>query len=75
MRMLTVQGAISSLPDNQRPKVLVSSSAVGYYGASSTSSFTEDSPAGTDYLAEICKGEPGPTTLPMPHKPPLDSYT
>jgi hypothetical protein len=54
-----LQSAISSAADNQRPKVFVSSSAVGYYGASSTSSFTEDSPAGSDYLAEICKGEPG----------------
>lgn len=52
-----LQSAISSAADNQRPKVFVSSSAVGYYGASSTSSFTEDSPAGSDYLAEICKGE------------------
>lgn len=52
-----LQNAISSAPDNQRPKVFVSSSAVGYYGASQTSSFTEDSPAGSDYLAEICQGE------------------
>lgn len=51
------QNAISSAADNQRPKVFVSSSAVGYYGASQTNSFTEDSPAGGDYLAEICKGE------------------
>ena len=52
-----LQSAISTAADNQRPKVFVSSSAVGYYGASQTSSFTEDSPAGGDYLAEICKGE------------------
>jgi NAD dependent epimerase/dehydratase family enzyme len=51
-----VQSSISSSPENQRPKVFVSSSAVGYYGASQTSSFTEDSPAGNDFLAEICKG-------------------
>lgn len=51
-----VQSSISSAPENQRPKVFVSSSAVGYYGASQTSSFTEDSPAGNDFLAEICKG-------------------
>jgi NAD dependent epimerase/dehydratase family enzyme len=51
-----VQSAISSAAENQRPKVFVSSSAVGYYGASQTSSFTEDSPAGNDFLAEICKG-------------------
>lgn len=51
-----LQSAISSAADNQQPKVFVSSSAVGYYGASQTSSFTEDSPAGNDYLAEICQG-------------------
>lgn len=51
-----LQSAISSTPDGKRPKVFVSSSAVGYYGASQTSSFTEDSPAGSDYLADICKG-------------------
>lgn len=54
-----LQSAISSAADNQRPKVFVSSSAVGYYGASQNSSFTEDSPAGTDYLAEVCQGEFG----------------
>jgi NAD dependent epimerase/dehydratase family enzyme len=54
-----LQSAISSTADNQRPKVFVSSSAVGYYGASQNSSFTEDSPAGTDYLAEVCQGKFG----------------
>eukprot|EP00775_Hariotina_reticulata_P007725 gene7725-7924_t len=49
-----VAAAINKAPDAQRPKVFVSSSAVGYYGASQTSSFTEDSPAGGDYLAQIC---------------------
>jgi uncharacterized protein (TIGR01777 family) len=47
--------AIEACPPDQRPKVLVSSSAVGYYGPSETASFTEDSPAGGDYLAEICR--------------------
>ncbi len=27
----------------------------GYYGNSYTASYVEDSPAGSDYLAEICK--------------------
>lgn len=39
---------------SQRPKVLVQSSAVGYYGLSREASFDEDSPAGGDYLAKIC---------------------
>ena len=54
-RFALIQSAISTTSDATRPKVFVSSSAVGYYGASSTASFTEDSAAGSDYLAEICK--------------------
>ena len=37
-----------------RPKVYVSASAVGYYGASETATFTEFSPPGDDFLAEVC---------------------
>lgn len=51
---MSLQAAIANTPEATRPKVLVSSSAVGYYGASQSASFTEDSPAGNDYLAEIC---------------------
>ncbi|GBG00232.1 epimerase chloroplastic-like, partial [Raphidocelis subcapitata] len=49
-----IAAAISAAPEGQRPKVFLSSSAVGYYGTSSTGSFTEDSPAGVDYLAAVC---------------------
>jgi uncharacterized protein len=37
-----------------RPKVYVSAWAVGYYGASETATFTESSPPGNDFLAEVC---------------------
>jgi hypothetical protein len=37
-----------------RPKVYVSASAVGYYGAGETATFTESSPSGNDFLAEVC---------------------
>jgi uncharacterized protein (TIGR01777 family) len=37
-----------------RPAVYVSASAVGYYGASETATFTESSPPGNDFLAEVC---------------------
>ena len=37
-----------------RPKAYVSASAVGYYGASQTETFTEESRPGTDFLADVC---------------------
>lgn len=38
-----------------RPSVLVSATAVGYYGTSETQVFDETSPSGNDYLAEVCR--------------------
>ena len=46
-----VAGIAASEP---RPAVLVSSSAVGYYGKHGDEIVTEDTPAGTDFLAEVC---------------------
>lgn len=37
------------------PKVLLSGSAMGYYGTSATETFTETSPAGTGFLADVCE--------------------
>ncbi|HLY01704.1 MAG TPA: TIGR01777 family oxidoreductase [Candidatus Cybelea sp.] len=39
-----------------RPNVYVAASAVGYYGASETATFTESSPPGNGFLAEVCVG-------------------
>ena len=38
----------------QRPKVLVSSSATGYYGPHGPEPLDEEAPPGEDFLAEIC---------------------
>ena len=37
-----------------RPRVLVSSSAVGYYGPHGDERLDEQTPAGSDFLAEVC---------------------
>jgi uncharacterized protein len=39
----------------EKPQVLVSGSAIGYYGTSETAQFDESSSPGSDFLAEVCK--------------------
>jgi uncharacterized protein len=38
----------------QRPRTLISGSAIGYYGAHGEEPLDEDAPAGSDFLAETC---------------------
>jgi uncharacterized protein (TIGR01777 family) len=45
---------IAKLPSSQRPKVLISASAVGYYGASPLGPVDEAAPPGDDFLARVC---------------------
>ena len=50
-----VAEAIQALGD-EAPPVLVSASAIGYYGTSNAESgFDEAAPSGGDYLAEVCR--------------------
>ncbi|KAH9696598.1 Epimerase family protein SDR39U1-like [Citrus sinensis] len=46
---------INESPEGVRPSVLVSATALGYYGTSETEVFDESSPSGNDYLAEVCR--------------------
>jgi uncharacterized protein len=39
----------------QKPRVVIQSSAVGYYGPRGTEEITEDSSAGKDFLASVCR--------------------
>ncbi len=44
---------IRAIDDGQRPPLLVSQSAVGYYGPAGDEQLDEQAPAGSDFLAEI----------------------
>jgi uncharacterized protein (TIGR01777 family) len=48
-----VQG-LRELDAAARPRVLVSSSAIGYYGAHGPEPIDEEAPAGDDFLARVC---------------------
>jgi uncharacterized protein (TIGR01777 family) len=45
--------ALSELPEEERPEVLVSQSATGFYGPSDDRELDEDAPAGSDFLAGV----------------------
>jgi uncharacterized protein (TIGR01777 family) len=47
--------ALGALPERERPSVLVSQSAAGFYGPSDDRELDEHSAAGTDFLAEVVK--------------------
>ena len=46
--------AISREPEASRPKVLVSASAIGFYGDRGNEELRESSSAGSDFLARVC---------------------
>lgn len=45
---------LSAAGEGERPRVLVSSSAVGYYGPHGDEPIDEDAPPGDDFLAQAC---------------------
>ena len=47
--------SLARLPEGERPKVLVSGSAVGYYGDRGDERLTEDAAPGSDFLANVCQ--------------------
>ena len=46
---------IERQPAAQRPRVLVSGSAIGYYGAHDDAPLDEDAPPGDDFSAQLCR--------------------
>jgi uncharacterized protein (TIGR01777 family) len=46
--------AAAAAADPGRPRVLLSASAVGYYGDTGSRTVTEQEPAGEDFLAQLC---------------------
>ena len=55
-RILSTRNLVASLgAADTKPDVLVCASAIGYYGASGDEHLTEVSPAGTDFLAQVCQ--------------------
>ena len=53
-RILTTRNLVAALPADSR-SVLISTSAVGYYGDCGDSELNEDSPAGNDFLADLAR--------------------
>ncbi|MFI7597603.1 TIGR01777 family oxidoreductase [Actinoplanes sp. NPDC049681] len=51
----TIARAIRQLPAEDRPEVLLQSSAVGWYGDTGDREVTEEAPAGTGFLADVCR--------------------
>jgi uncharacterized protein len=45
---------LAAMNEPERPRTLVSSSAIGYYGPHGEEPLDEDAPAGQDFLAHVC---------------------
>jgi len=51
----TLARAIRKLPEADRPRTLLQASAVGWYGDTGDTPATEEAPAGTTFLADLCR--------------------
>lgn len=51
----TIARAIKNLPAADRPQVLLQGSAVGWYGDTGDTPATEEAPAGSGFLADVCR--------------------
>ena len=51
----TIARAIRQLPQADRPRALLQSSAIGWYGDTGDREVTEDAPAGSTFLADLCR--------------------
>ena len=63
----TIATTIAGLPAAERPRVLISASAVGFYGERDDDELTEQSSRGRGYLADLVgdwEGRPGPPRKP-----------
>lgn len=55
-RQLTTRNLVAAIAQaDPKPQVLVSASAIGYYGTSETARFDETSPPAADFLAQVCQ--------------------
>jgi hypothetical protein len=55
-RIDTTHALVESMRNAEpKPRVLISASAIGYYGAHEDVDITEDTPPGSDFLAEVAK--------------------
>ena len=51
----TIAHGIRKLPAEDRPRVLLQGSAVGWYGDTGDREATEEDPAGTGFLSDVCR--------------------
>ncbi|MEU4691074.1 TIGR01777 family oxidoreductase [Actinoplanes sp. NPDC023714] len=51
----TIARTLKQLPEADRPRALLQSSGVGWYGDTGEQAVTEEAPAGTTFLADLCR--------------------